>query len=194
MCLRNLRDVRNVLETLQWSGSLLVSCRTSPNNGRRCERLLQYLVVRALYSNNSTCRINVAMGQNPVPPVNIPIPTKHELNWVVHLSQNGTVGFDPQPCAKQWTPASGSSLLALSFNKQTGSPILARRPQLCLGVVVTPLAGESGTVRPFLPAWQECDSQLQACHSGFTLTTSCEPHIPKSVESSDELDSSLVSL
>ena len=29
-----------------------------------------------------------------VPPVNIPIPTKI---WVVHLPQNGTIGFDPQP-------------------------------------------------------------------------------------------------
>ena len=35
---------------------------------------------------------HVAMGQNPVPPVNIPIPTK------IHLPQNGTIGFDPQPC------------------------------------------------------------------------------------------------
>ena len=36
------------------------------------------------------------MGQKPV--VNIPIPTKIQvLKWVVHLPQNGTIGFDPQP-------------------------------------------------------------------------------------------------
>ena len=32
-----------------------------------------------------------------VPPVNIPIPNKRRLKWVVHLSQNGTIGFDPWP-------------------------------------------------------------------------------------------------
>ena len=31
---------------------------------------------------------NMAMGQNPVPPVNIPIPTKID---------HGTIGFDPVP-------------------------------------------------------------------------------------------------
>ena len=40
---------------------------------------------------------HLATGQNPVPPVNIPIPTKIGLKWVVHLPQNGTIGFDPQP-------------------------------------------------------------------------------------------------
>ena len=39
----------------------------------------------------------MAMGQNPVPPVNIPIPTKTDKNGVVHLSQNGTIGFEPWP-------------------------------------------------------------------------------------------------
>ena len=33
--------------------------------------------------------VHLAMG----PPVNIPIP----LKWVVHLPQNGTIGFDPPP-------------------------------------------------------------------------------------------------
>ena len=37
----------------------------------------------------------LATGQKPVPPVNIPVPTK--IDWVVHLPQNGTIGFDPQP-------------------------------------------------------------------------------------------------
>ena len=37
--------------------------------------------------------IYMGMGQNPVPPVNIPT----RLRWVVHLPQNGTIGFDPQP-------------------------------------------------------------------------------------------------
>ena len=41
------------------------------------------------------------MGQNPVFPVNIPIPTKNRLEWVVHLPQNGTIVFDPQPCEPQ---------------------------------------------------------------------------------------------
>ena len=36
----------------------------------------------------------MAMGQNPVPPVNIPIPTKIGSKMG---GQNGTVGFDPQP-------------------------------------------------------------------------------------------------
>ena len=35
---------------------------------------------------------HMAMGQNPVPPVNIPLPTK--IGLVVHLPQNGTIGFD----------------------------------------------------------------------------------------------------
>ena len=34
------------------------------------------------------------MGQNPVPPVNIPI---RKTKMGVHLTQNGTIGFDPQP-------------------------------------------------------------------------------------------------
>ena len=37
--------------------------------------------------------VHMAVGQNPVRPVNIPISTK----VVVHLPQNGTIGFDPQP-------------------------------------------------------------------------------------------------
>ena len=43
-------------------------------------------------------QVKVAMGQNPIPPVNIPIPTR--LKRVVHLvylPQNSTTGFDPQP-------------------------------------------------------------------------------------------------
>ena len=48
-----------------------------------------------------------AMGQKPVPPVNIPILTK----IVVHLPQNGTIGFDPQPYDKAWQElAIGTSL------------------------------------------------------------------------------------
>ena len=43
------------------------------------------------------------MGQKPVPPVNIPIPTKNRQKWVVPLPQNGTIGFDPQPYAWTWT-------------------------------------------------------------------------------------------
>ena len=39
-----------------------------------------------------------AMGQNPVPPVNILIPTR--LKWVVHLSKKGTIGFEPWPFEK----------------------------------------------------------------------------------------------
>ena len=41
---------------------------------------------------------HMAMGQNPVPPVNIPIPTKigSKLGGA-YLPQNGTIGFDPQP-------------------------------------------------------------------------------------------------
>ena len=32
------------------------------------------------------------------PPVNIPIPTKIDQTWVVHLPQNGTIGFDNHTC------------------------------------------------------------------------------------------------
>ena len=39
---------------------------------------------------------HLAMGQNPIPPVN---PLKWSKKWVVHLLQNGTIGFDPQPFA-----------------------------------------------------------------------------------------------
>ena len=35
----------------------------------------------------------LAMGQNPVHPN----PHQNRLKWVVHLPQNGTIGFDPQP-------------------------------------------------------------------------------------------------
>ena len=38
---------------------------------------------------------NMAMGQSPV--VNLSILTKIDQTWVVHLPQNGTIGFDPQP-------------------------------------------------------------------------------------------------
>ena len=44
------------------------------------------------------------MGQKPVPPVNIPIPT-NRLKWVVHLPQNGTIVFDPEPDFKRGTPS-----------------------------------------------------------------------------------------
>ena len=33
----------------------------------------------------------MAVGQKPVPPVNIPIPTKKKLRWVVHLPQSSTI-------------------------------------------------------------------------------------------------------
>ena len=45
---------------------------------------------------------DVAVGQNLVLPVNIPI-LQNRLKWVVRLPQNGTIGFDPQSCE----PASG---------------------------------------------------------------------------------------
>ena len=41
----------------------------------------------------------MAVGQNPVPPVNIPTPTKiGSLKWVVNspTNQNGTLSFDPK--------------------------------------------------------------------------------------------------
>ena len=55
----------------------------------------------------------VAMGPNPVPPVKMPIPTQIvRLNWVVHLPQNGTIGFDPQPTkANQQTVHHGQDQL-----------------------------------------------------------------------------------
>ena len=40
----------------------------------------------------------MAMGQNPNPtPSEHPNPHENRLKWVVHLPQNGTIGFDPQP-------------------------------------------------------------------------------------------------
>ena len=49
-----------------------------------------------LINVGSTLR-HMAMGQNPVPPVNIPVPTKIVSKMGGHLSQNGTIGFDQQP-------------------------------------------------------------------------------------------------
>ena len=34
----------------------------------------------------------MAVGQKSRTPVNIPIPTKIDSKWVVHLPQNGTIG------------------------------------------------------------------------------------------------------
>ena len=45
----------------------------------------------------NTIYIYMAMGQNPVPPVNIPIPTKIDQNGWCKRRQNGTIGFDQQP-------------------------------------------------------------------------------------------------
>ena len=41
----------------------------------------------------------------PYPHSNIPIPT-NRLKWVVHLAQNGTIGFDPRPHSLRgpWLP------------------------------------------------------------------------------------------
>ena len=55
---------------------------------------------------------NMAMGQSPVPPVNIPIPTKQVLEWVVHLPENGiplvltTTAISRDAVAPIWTHAS----------------------------------------------------------------------------------------
>ena len=56
-----------------------------------------------IHLEESTCTTaigerHVAMRQNPVPPVNIPIPAKIDQKIGGHLPQNGTIGFDPQPC------------------------------------------------------------------------------------------------
>ena len=47
---------------------------------------------------------HMAMGQNPAPPVNIPIPTR--LKWVVNSSSPkwDPIGFDPQPYKEQQPP------------------------------------------------------------------------------------------
>ena len=45
---------------------------------------------------------NMAMGQNPVPPVNIPIPTKIGSK-MDGASQNGTIGFEPWPNVDVYT-------------------------------------------------------------------------------------------
>ena len=72
---------------------------------------------------------DMAMGQNPkpVPPVNIrfnPTTKIGSLKWVVHLPQNGTIGFDPQPYLdilfwfqlfKGWAAWQGSFQLFVSF-------------------------------------------------------------------------------
>ena len=43
--------------------------------------------------------IDLAMGQNPVPSSEHPNPHENRLKWVVHLFQNGTIGFEPWPFA-----------------------------------------------------------------------------------------------
>ena len=41
---------------------------------------------------------NLAIGQNPNrTPSEHPNPHQHRLKWLVHLPQNGTISFDPQP-------------------------------------------------------------------------------------------------
>ena len=52
------------------------------------------------YLRSHHCQM--AMGQNPVPPVNIPIPTKIPTQMGgAPTNQNGTIGFDPQPDVQQ---------------------------------------------------------------------------------------------
>ena len=42
--------------------------------------------------------MHMAMGQEPNrTPNEHPNPHSNRLKWVVHLPQNGTIGFDPQP-------------------------------------------------------------------------------------------------
>ena len=65
-------------------------------------------------NQSQTILPQLAVGQNPVPLVNIPIPTNiYRLKLVMHLPylpQNGTIAVDPQPVClsrklpSRWTP------------------------------------------------------------------------------------------
>ena len=62
----------------------------------------------------------MAMGQTPLPPVNIPILTKIGSKMGgVHLPRNGTIGVDPQPykgivekdnCCNSWNIKEGKAM------------------------------------------------------------------------------------
>ena len=69
---------------------------TPTKGGTLTKRHTHMVVSRGFPLKPLQPQVHLAMGQKPVPPVNIPIPTKIE-KWVVHLPQTGTFGFDPQP-------------------------------------------------------------------------------------------------
>ena len=88
------------------------------------------------------------MGQKPVPPVNIPIPTKKKkrIKWVVHLPQHGTIGFDPQPGVEQQKRTSSGMWVGL----KTGDPGDRR----LAGFVVANTTLEQPQIRePYLVIW-----------------------------------------
>ena len=77
---------------------------------------------------------HLAMGQKARTPMNIPTHS-NRLKWVVHLPQNGTIGFDPQPslsraqrrqCQRQRPHARPGSCRAIA---QSGQVLRRRRGQ-----------------------------------------------------------------
>ena len=74
-----------------------------------------------------TLKKQLAMGQHPVPPVNIAI-RKSRLKWVVHLPQNGTIAFDPQPSANS-APAFSRSKAQAGVEVQQWRQLVRRDPQ-----------------------------------------------------------------
>ena len=61
----------------------------------------------------------LAMGQNPVPQVNIPIPTKQVLKWVVNspTPKWDPIGFDPTPGSRPRTGVWRTGELAIHVHR-----------------------------------------------------------------------------
>ena len=102
---------------------------------------------------------HLAMGQHPVPPVNIPIPLKKVLKWVVRLPQNGTIGFDPQPRNRVATDAphfAQNLQPILSVASVTEAPFperSPRRPSGCRLHLKISQARQARSGRPVWPTW-----------------------------------------
>ena len=57
---------------------------------------------------------HMAMGQNPVPPVNIPFPTKIGSKMGGAAPKWDTIDFDPQPYWPKTSPDAGNASTALT--------------------------------------------------------------------------------
>ena len=81
--------------------------------------------------------IAMAMSQNPVPPVNIPIPTKIRPKWVVHLPMV-TLVLNHGQTRRQ--PHLGASCKDISLDRGSGSALMASIFVFSLSALVSLLA------------------------------------------------------